>query len=102
MTSESDILAALGRCVHDREATKAIATVVKAVKRTLHQDRSARLAWQPIPLATYRSLPKDLASSWVFVLRAHCSSGAERHPNSIQRMMSLEGTGDMRLWENGS
>jgi hypothetical protein len=59
----------------------------------------ARLAWQPLPLNAYRSLPEEIASSWVFVLRANCSSGAERHPNSIQRMMSFGGSGDMRIWD---
>jgi hypothetical protein len=32
----------------------------------------------------------------VFVLRAGADTGAERHPNSHQRMMSFEGSGDMR------
>jgi len=72
---------------------------VGAVKETLRRHPAARLAWQSLPLDIYRPLPEEIASSWVFVLRANCSSGAERHPNSIQRMMSLGGSGDMRTWD---
>jgi hypothetical protein len=53
------------------------------------------LAWEPIPLDLYKvPLPKAIHSSWVFILRANTVSGAERHPNSHQRMMSYRGTGD--------
>jgi hypothetical protein len=37
----------------------------------------------------------------VFVLRAGVDTGAERHPNSHQRMMSFEGSGDMRTGQPG-
>jgi hypothetical protein len=37
----------------------------------------------------------------VFVLRAAADTGAERHPNSHQRMMSFEGSGDMQTREPG-
>src|SRR5262245_42027761 len=37
-----------------------------------------------------------ILSSWVFVLRAGTTSGAERHPNSHQRVMSYRGTADLQ------
>ena len=40
-------------------------------------------------------------SAWVFVLRAGADTGAERHPNSHQRMMSFEGSGDLQTGEPG-
>ena len=55
------------------------------------------MAWEPIPLTLFRgALPALIRSSWVFILRAGANTGAERHPNSHQRMMSFEGTGDLQ------
>jgi hypothetical protein len=56
------------------------------------------MAWEPIPLSVFEDpLPGEVKSAWVFVLRAGADTGAERHPNSHQRMMSWEGRGDMRI-----
>jgi hypothetical protein len=55
------------------------------------------MAWEPIPLSLFRgALAAAVQSSWVFILRAGANTGAERHPNSHQRMMSFEGTGDLQ------
>jgi len=43
-----------------------------------------------------------IRSSWVFVLRARSASGAERHPNSYQRVMSYHGYGDFQVWSDGA
>jgi hypothetical protein len=60
------------------------------------------MAWEPIPLSIYgNSLPPPIRSSWVFILRAGATTGAERHPNSHQRMMSIQGTGDMQTGGEG-
>jgi hypothetical protein len=75
----------------------AIAPVVERVERKLGQDPAAVMAWEPLPLAIYgQSLPDFIRSSWVFILRARTATGAERHPNSQQRMMSYRGIGDMQ------
>jgi len=61
----------------------------------LKDDAGAPMAWQTVPLSIYGdAIPDDVRSSWVFVLRAGVATGAERHPNSRQRMMSWRGTGD--------
>ena len=60
------------------------------------------MTWEPIPLTVFgRALPREIRSAWVFVLRAGADTGAERHPNSHQRMMSLEGSGNMKTGEPG-
>jgi hypothetical protein len=60
------------------------------------------MAWEPIPLSIYgESLPAFIRSSWVFVLRAWATTGAERHPNSHQRMMSFRGIGDLQTEDDG-
>lgn len=72
------------------------------LESALGAHASARLAWRPVPIDTYQNLPDDIASSWVFALRADCTSGAERHPNSTQRFISYRGSADMQLWNGQS
>jgi hypothetical protein len=60
-------------------------------------------AWEPVPLGIYGdALPEGIRSSWVFVLRRGTETGAERHPNSHQRMASYRGRGDFQIWEGGT
>ena len=40
---------------------------------------------------------RRVQSSWMFVLRRGVTTGAERHPNSRQRMVSWEGSGDFQV-----
>ena len=69
------------------------------MERKLAADRGAPLAWEPVPLDWYgRELPEGIRSSWVFLLSANTATGAERHPNSHQRMMSYRGNGDFQVW----
>jgi hypothetical protein len=80
----------------------AIRPLVELVRGKLAQDHAAPLAWVPIPLSVYgRSLPEPIRSGWVFILRAKTATGAERHPNSQQRMASYEGTGDLQTGGEG-
>src|SRR5262249_36360183 len=80
------------------EAIRArIHPIVERVGKQLARDHTAPMAWEPIPLSVYgAALPPQIRSSWVFILRAGNTTGAERHPNSHQRMMSFQGTGDMQ------
>ena len=65
------------------------------VRAELMGTEKAQMAWAPIPLAIYgAALPSGIRSSWVFVLRSGATTGAERHPNSHQRMMSFEAIGE--------
>ena len=98
MSSERKILASLHLAVLAPLAATYLECVAQDVGSVLKNDPAARLAWRTIPLNIYGELPAGIASSWVFVLRAGCTSGAERHPNSIQRVMSLCGHADMQTW----
>jgi hypothetical protein len=72
--------------------------VVDRVCAALLQNPEALMTWEPIPLEIFgQGLPQEIRSGWVFVLRAGADTGAERHPNSHQRMMTLHGAGDMRV-----
>ena len=100
---ERNILAALEAAVRRPGAKPIIEAIVARVQAKLAGNPEATLAWEPVPLETCSGkLPGGIKSSWVFVLRARTTSGAERHPNSHQRMMSYGGTGDLQTWEAGA
>jgi hypothetical protein len=97
---ELKILGALDTIVRRESACAAIDQIAWRVERKLTQDSATLLAWEPVPLATYgKRLPYVIQSSWVFVLRAQANTGAERHPNSRQRMISYTGSGDLQIWD---
>ena len=79
-----------------------IRPIVERVRAELAQKKKAVMTWETIPLSVFGSaLPREIRSAWVFVLRAGADTGAERHPNSHQRMMTFGGNGDMRTEERG-
>jgi len=95
-------LEALDAGVRSESTTARIDEIVSRVEQALQGRPDDVLAWEPIPLESYGSpLPEVIRSSWVFVLRAHTISGAERHPNSHQRMMSYRGSGDFQTRTEG-
>ena len=77
--------------------------IVDRVCTALSEKPEALMTWEPIPLDIFRQkLPREIRSGWIFVLRAGADTGAERHPNSHQRMMTLHGSGDMRVRADGA
>jgi hypothetical protein len=79
-----------------------IRPIVERVRAELARKNEALMTWEPIPLTVFgRALPPEIQSAWVFVLRAGADTGAERHPNSHQRMMTFGGSGDMKTGKPG-
>ena len=79
-----------------------IRSVVLRVRAQLARRKDALMCWEPIPLDLIApTLPPEIRSAWVFVLRAGANTGAEKHPNSHQRMISFEGSGDFQTGEPG-
>jgi len=94
-SAELEILTVLDSLVRDKDVGREIDKIVAQVQSTLDADKKADMAWEPIPLNVYgENLPGDIHSSWVLILRADTITGAERHPNSHQRMMAYHGNGD--------
>jgi hypothetical protein len=94
---ELEILTALDRAVSSKSVQPKIEAIVARVQKKLRDNPREPLAWEVIPLELYDApLPKSVRSSWVFILRANTTTGAERHPNSHQRMMSYRGSGDFQ------
>jgi hypothetical protein len=103
---EKRILELLDNAVKEEGIRQHMINVIQRVEQALENDPKALLSWEPIPLDLYKQkLPSEIKSSWVFNLRKNTTTGAERHPNSIQRMMSYKGHGDFQTkpdlkWES--
>lgn len=81
-----------------KSVRRRIETIAKRVVLKLMADSTSDLAWEPVSLDTYKmKLPDMIQSSWVFVVRARADTGAERHPNSHQFMMSYKRSGDLQI-----
>jgi hypothetical protein len=95
---ERGILEQIDLAVFSDAATAAVGPIVERVAEIMSRKPDSIEAWEPIPLEAYRGLlPSTIRSSWVFILRAGVTTGAERHPNSHQRMMSWKGEGDFQV-----
>ena len=89
---ESSILKALDLAVRSEAIRPKIDAIVTRVEQKLRESPDDVLAWEPIPLDFYTApLLETIRSSWVFILRANTTTGAERHPNSHQRMIWYPG-----------
>lgn len=98
---ERSLLETLDKIVRSEKVRAQILPILERVRTQLARRPNALMAWEPIALETFGALPPAIRSGWVFILRAGSDTGAERHPNSHQRMMSFEGSGDMHTGEPG-
>ncbi len=90
--AERWILERLDELLRNARVRAALSSIVERVGRTLSRGSDAIEAWEPVPIELYgEGLPPDVGSSWVFILRRGVTTGAERHPNSRQRMVSWSG-----------
>jgi hypothetical protein len=95
---ERAALEALDALASAPAAASALRRIGERVVATLQRGPREIEAWEAVPLVLYGpNLPEDVGSSWVFVLRRGVTTGAERHPNSRQRMFSLSGGGDFQV-----
>jgi hypothetical protein len=104
MTNEErSWLEALDTALRSESVREHIRTIVARVRDELARRKEALMTWEAFPLEVLTTtLPAEIRSAWVFVLRAGADTGAERHPNSHQRMMSFAGSGDLQTGEPGN
>ena len=96
--SERATLRFLDASVFAPKAAAALRPICERVLGILARSPGEIEAWEAVPLSLYGvDLPADVGSSWVFVLRRGVTTGAERHPNSRQRMVSWSGDGDFQV-----
>src|SRR5213596_247602 len=99
---ERSRLEALDTALRSDDVREHIRSIVVRVREQLARRKDALMSWEPFPLDVLATtLPPEIRSAWVFVLRAGADTGAERHPNSHQRMMSFEGSGDLQTGDPG-
>jgi hypothetical protein len=99
---ERSRLELLDAALRSENVLEHIRSVVVRVRKELAWKKDARMTWEPVPFDVFATtLPPEIRSAWVFVLRAGTDTGAERHPNSHQRMMSFEGSGDLQTGQPG-
>ena len=99
---ERSRLRVLDTALRSESVRKHIRSVVVRVRERLARRKDSLMSWEPVPLSVFATtLPPEIRSAWVFVLRAGADTGTERHPNSHQRMMSFEGSGDLQTGEPG-
>ena len=99
---ERSLLETLDKVVHSAQVRPQIEPIVERVRADLARKPEALMAWEPVPLEIFGALPPSIQSGWVFILRAGADTGAERHANSHQRMMTFAGSGDMKLDAKGT
>ena len=97
--AERAVLRALDRAASAPAARAALARIAERVLATLARAPGEIEAWEAVPLDVYGEgpLPPGVGSSWVFALRRGVATGAERHPNSRQRMFGWSGGGDFQV-----
>src|SRR5712691_2665502 len=94
---ERSLLETLDKIVHSEPVRSRIEPIIERVRADLARKSDALMSWEPVDLELFgEQLPSSIRSGWIFVLRAGSDTGAERHPNSHQRMMTFGGMGDMQ------
>ncbi len=97
---EKEILLVLDNIISKSLIRLEIGNIISETEEKLRKEPDDTLVWESIPLTIYgERLPDVIRSSWVFIVRAHSTTGPERHPNSQQRMMSYRGTGNLQIWD---
>lgn len=101
--SDDAILATLSAVVSKAVGEQAFAATLERVQRSLQSRPASPQAWEPVPLDVFGAdIPESIRSCWVFVLRGGGVFGAERHPNSHQRTVALNGRARFEVYENGA
>src|SRR5262245_42106457 len=90
------IVMTLDRALRARDVINGVDAALSRVTAALDSG-SALMAWEVLPLDLFPGLPPEIQSCWIFVIRPGQATGAERHPNSHQRSLSLQGSGRFEL-----
>lgn len=96
--SADEVILALDAVVRSPEWVRHVNEALRRTADALANSDQA-MTWETIPLDLFGDLPSSVLSCWVFMLRASQDTGAERHPNSHQRSLSLNGEGHVQLRE---
>ncbi|MDZ7759503.1 MAG: hypothetical protein U5L00_04505 [Desulfovermiculus sp.] len=99
MENEKSILEELDKLVQESDVTEEI----RQAKELLRQDSLLLAGTVPVPLNKLNGpLPAEIGSARIFALRANTCFKTERHPNSRQRVISIEGQGRIVVKDESS
>ncbi len=99
--SEIHLLRQLDAILIPATVRSTIDEIVERLEKKISESAGGDMTWEPVPLSMYGvQLPHNIKSSWVFILRANTPTGPERHPNSIQRVMSYRDSGNLQTKKN--
>src|SRR5262245_12494558 len=102
MEDEPSILKSLDELLRPESVRSTIDAIASQLEQELMRNHAALMTWQPVARSLYRNpVPTGIQSSLVFILRTGATTGAERHPNSHQRVMSYRGCGDLQVNADG-
>ena len=93
------LLPLLDRTIRTTTARDYLARALEALTPDLAEAETGVL--MPLEARMFPGLPVQIRTVRLFGLRAGASGPRERHPNSFQRVVSLEGTGVIQVWGLG-
>jgi hypothetical protein len=94
-------LAWLEKVVSDEKVDSQLRPIVSRVRARLER-KNEPMVWEALPSNFFdQELPCQIASTWIFIIRAGTYLGVERHSNSYQRTIALQGGGLFELYDNG-
>ena len=100
---EKAILRKLEGILENQPVRIAVDAAIAEAKRQLDLDRQRPAGSVQLPLSeSDASFPAGINSCRVVVFRAGREFQIERHPNSHQRVLSLEGSGKIRVFEKSA
>ena len=100
---EQEYLRKIEVLLESKSAQFVIDKAVLETKAMLDADSERLTAAVQVSLSVFGdSLPPEIKSCRVFALRAGLGSRTECHPNSHQRVLSLEGTGEIRVFDDSA
>ncbi|HZR41605.1 MAG TPA: hypothetical protein VFB12_15910 [Ktedonobacteraceae bacterium] len=92
----------LDEVVRQPDVARAIEGYVARVQEHLQEHEELEEASLPVPVGTFGDqLPAVIASSRIVAYRAGTLARIERHPNSYQRVLCLQGLGEIITFEDG-
>ena len=98
---EQKYLRKIEALIDNEKARFVIDKAVLETKAMLDADPKRLTAAVQVSLSVFGdSFPSDIRSCRVFALRAGLESRTECHPNSHQRVLSLEGTGEISVFDD--
>jgi hypothetical protein len=93
------LLPLLDRTIRTKRAKAYVTRALESLTHALAEAETSVL--MPLECRAFPGLPVQIRTVRLFGLKAGTKAPRERHPNSFQRVVSLEGTGVIQVWGLG-